>query len=748
MRMLLLLSFVPLLAANDLDDLRLRWRQMLVGGTNLDSTLPQVAARLASIESTARRNWSSLDKSAGRQALWPQVARTDISADITGAYNRLRAMATAWATPGQALYQDAGLLADTVAGLDWMEAHRYHAGLKEYDNWWDFEIGSPVTLVETSTLLYDHLSHDQLARYMAAIAQFVPDVSVSNRSVSTGANLADNCKHTLLRGALLQDRALVATAAKALLPVFALVTTGDGFYADGSFVQHRRQAYTGSYGQVLLGDVANLLYLLAGSPWDIAGVARESVRHWVWDGYTPLIYRGAMMDMVRGRAVSRANSSDHSNGHGTIAALLRLSGSMAPDDAARLRSLIKRWLQEDTSRDPYASMPLDLIGEARRLMADASVVPAAPPSFSRVYASMDRVVHQRPGWAVGIAMYSSRIFNFEFMDNENAHAWHTGDGMVYVYNGDLTQFSDNFWPTVDPQRIPGTTVVHGSTPRTREINGSPAVGGASLDGYSAVMMQLQPVGDELSAKKSWFLLDDELVALGADIRSTAAQPVETIVENRRLTSAPVVTNGPDHSWIQIATGTPRAGIGYYFPGKPEVHSTFDLRRGSWHDINANGPADELTARYQTIWFDHGVKPQGATYAYIELPGQNGQNMLHYLPQIEIAQNDAAAQAIMHPGLGLKAANFWTAGGPVAGISSDGVASVLVHAAGGTVNVAVADPTQLNEGVLHVELNLPAGAVVSKDDGVTVERTTPTVRLAVAVKGSQGKSFRVSLRAAQ
>ena len=30
--------------------------------------------------------------------------------------------------------------------------------------------------------------------------------------------------------------------------------------------------------------------------------------------------------------------------------------------------------------------------------------------------------------------------------------------MTYLYNGDLTQFSDCFWPTVDPYRLPGTTI--------------------------------------------------------------------------------------------------------------------------------------------------------------------------------------------------------------------------------------------------------------------------------------------------
>ena len=129
-----------------------------------------------------------------------------------------------------------------------------------------------------------------------------------------------------------------------------------------------------------------------------------------------------MMDMVRGRAMSRVNTSDQGSGHGTIAALLRLTESGPAEDAARLHGAIKRWFQDDTSRDPYGSVPLDLIGEARRILNDPSIAAAASPTASHIFASMDRVVHQRPGWAAGIAMHSARIYNFESIDNENFHA--------------------------------------------------------------------------------------------------------------------------------------------------------------------------------------------------------------------------------------------------------------------------------------------------------------------------------------
>lgn len=45
-------------------------------------------------------------------------------------------------------------------------------------------------------------------------------------------------------------------------------------------------------------------------------------------------------------------------------------------------------------------------------------------------------------YAVGLAMYSNRIANFEYGNTENAHAWHTADGMLYLYNRDFNQFGE------------------------------------------------------------------------------------------------------------------------------------------------------------------------------------------------------------------------------------------------------------------------------------------------------------------
>src|ERR1700719_1460887 len=244
-----LIGLVPALASADsFDDLRLRWRQVLIGGTSLDTTIPQVRSALASVNSTGKRYLASLQTTASRQSLWTDIASTTVSADISSNYSRLHSLALGWATPGQSLYQDSGLLADLRSALNWMDGNLYNARVaQEYDNWYDWEIGAPVLLADIAILLYDQLTTDQLSRYMAAIERFDsnPAIMIVN-TVSTGANRTDKCKIALLRGILVKDPNKIALAVGDLSPVFSYVTAGDGFYVDGSFIQHTRHPYTGS----------------------------------------------------------------------------------------------------------------------------------------------------------------------------------------------------------------------------------------------------------------------------------------------------------------------------------------------------------------------------------------------------------------------------------------------------------------------------------------------------------------------
>jgi hypothetical protein len=181
----------------------------------------------------------------------------------------------------------------------------------------------------------------------------------------------------------------------------------------------------------------------------------------------------------------------------------------------------------------------ECLGRAPAAVGVFATEPAVLGNF--VFASMDRVVHLGAGFGLGLSMSSTRIYTYESINSENLHGWYTGDGMMYLYNADLTQFSDSFWPTVNPRRLPGTTV-DAAQARANASGQSTApnynwVGGATLGRWGVAGMQLKGWSNTLTAKKSWFMFDDEIVCLGAGITSTDNRTIETTIEHRLLNTS-------------------------------------------------------------------------------------------------------------------------------------------------------------------------------------------------------------------
>lgn len=735
--------------------LRQKWFDYLTGGTNLNLGDATIRNALTSITNNANNYWSSLNKSPSRTYLWSDASSTTVSAHITTCFNRLNSMALGWAATGSILYSNASLQADILSALDWMNNNRYNATNSKYGNWWDWEIGSPMALDDICVLMFEALSPAQLSNYMAAVDKFSP---VPNM---TGANLVWKSRVVGVRGALVQDAGKLTLTRDAFSQVFPYVTSGDGFYTDGSFIQHTKHPYTGGYGSSLLANLSPLLPWLKGSAWEIIDPRQTNIANWVFNSFEPLLYRGACMDMVRGREISRSGSPDHGTGNNIMQSVLRISQFAAPADAVRMRRLVKELALADTSRSFVGGCPLSLIPTGEQLLADTNTLPRGELVAHFQFPCMDRVVHLRPGFGVALSLFSTRIYDYESINGENLHNWFTGSGMTYLYNPDLTHYSDSFWCTVNPYRLAGTTV-----PRTSRANGygqSQAssfnwVGGASLDEtYGAVGMELGTYGSTLTARKSWFCFDDEIVALGAGITSGDATNVETTAENRMITTAGTnvftvdgvvqsatlgwsnAFTGP--SWAHLVGDVAGAHIGYYFPQPVTVQALREARTGSWSQINTNGSTSSVTRNYLTLWFDHGTKPTNATYAYTLLPNKSAAEVAAYAgdPDIEVVENSALAQAVREKRVGLFAANFWTAGSKTADfVTCDNKASFISRETLDDLKVAVADPTQTNTGSLTLTLNRMAVALAYADPGVNVTQLSPAIQMTVSMSGRKGQ----------
>ena len=767
--------FVSILRADEFDTLRLKWRDTIVGA-GYDTADTDVAARLASIASTANTYWSSLDKSVSRTYLWSDAASTTVSADITTNYSRLRAMALAYATSGCSLQGNATLLSDISGGLDWMYTNRYNPTKSIYDNWYEFEIGSPIQITDIAVLLYDQLTATQLTNNMNTVEKFTPSATTQatggTSGTFTGANRMWKIRAVAVRGCVVKASAKMAAARDAFGALFVYSTSSDGFYTDGSYLQHTFHPYTAGYGSSLLGTIVPVMAWLSGSTWAVTDPAQSNMFQWVYDSFEPIIYRGAAWDLVRGREISRSSGSPQATGHSLLDSIMQMAQFAPTGDAARMKSMVKYWAQNDTIRNFITNRPLPTLPMAKQLMADAGVTPRGELTGHYTFAEMDRVIHLGKGYGLGLSMSSSRIANFESINGENLKGWFTGDGMTILYNADLNQFGDAYWPTIDAYRLPGitadTTAV--KTPSVPNSIGPRAqgqgtltaynwVGGATLGKFGAAGMQLDGWSVTLTGKKSWFMFDDEIVCLGAGITSTDARPIETTVENRKLTTAGTnafTVNGvakpatlawsetmSSVNWAHLVGNVTGSDIGYYFPQASTLKAVREARSGAWADIDDGASATSITRNYLRFGFDHGSSPTNATYQYVLLPGRTARRVSQYAaaPQVSVIANNGNVQAVSETTLGITAANFWTDTSQTAGgITVDKKCSVMVQNDGAFIDVAISDPTQANTGTVTMQLSSAANTMVSADSAITVMQITPNIAMTVNVNAAQGQTF--------
>ncbi|MFJ3382143.1 polysaccharide lyase 8 family protein [Curtobacterium sp. NPDC090217] len=778
-------------APTDFARYRSQWLGTLIA--DYDASDPVLVAYVQDTATAANVFWhgaTPLDTSANRTTLWADLASPTTSSTVTSTANRLRQLALALRSPGSSLSGNSALRADLVSALDWFLAHKYDA-TSYYDNWWDWQIGTPLALNDFVVLMYDDLSAAQISTAMAAIEHYEPDPKVTGGATSTGANRNWACAVTMLRGAISGDQAVIDGARHDLETIFPYATSGDGMYTDGGFVQHVTYAYTAGYGLSLLQVLSSMMVASLSTPWAFSTAQVAEVFDWTQDNFAPWVYGGGFMDMNHGRGISRFYETDRRQGRLVLGVLLQLAAVFPTTGAQQLRSQVKGWLTAYDSytfagstpgeRQPgfftYDPVPiqqvlLTSVVLGRALMADTAVPVGDESTRTVVATSMARAVHRRPGFAMGFAMETTAIKPYECANGENRMGWYQGEGAVYLYlPNQLGHWANEWWPTADKTRIPGTTVVQ-KTPTVgvgvRSTVANTWAGGAVLDGDAAIGMGLSFTTQPLRARKSWFCIGDAVVCLGAGITSSDGNVVQTIVEQRNVgpsgRTAPII----DGATFDTVRSTPTAftpkwayipsTCGYLFPQDgTTVQVVREDRTGKWTDMDDRGTYEDGTTysrRFIGFWIDHGTDPTDAQYAYIQLPGATQAQVAGAaatMADVTIAANTDDVQAVTRKtGAATSTdhvtmANFWKATTPpkAAGIQVDQRASVVLNRQGDQLSVAVSDPTQRVTGEVVVTLD---SAVLERDPAdpgdteVRVVSTSPRLQIAVPVGGAAGRSF--------
>jgi hyaluronate lyase len=756
--------------------LRARWVDYLTGGAGVDLANPDVARLVDDLSARAADALATALPLAPSGDLWADLPmRGPKEGNISGSYQRVLLVATAWATHGTAQAGDPAVAATLVAWYRHLSSYWYTLTIPKAGNWWFWEIGIPRTLGDLTAIIDGQLEQADRDAAMTAVRRFTPNPNWRGTGTSlaeTGGNRADKALACLLRGIASRSEADMVLARDALSDVvrgganslFRHVTSGNGFYADGSYIDHSYLPYVGTYGNVALAGVARSLMLLAGSPWDVTDPAVSVILDAPDQAFAPFIWNGRMLETVRGRAVSRERERDFHDGFTTANSLLLLAAGLGEPHRTAYRSLAKGWLERCTV--PHASTAG--IGDASRalaLLADDAVEAAPEPTGHRHFGAQERMVHRGAGWAFTVATSSKRIGRYEWGNNENNLGWHQGDGAAYLYvEGDQGQFSDDYWPTVDPYRLPGTTA--SLTPRSSGASGAGTgiprasnawAGGVSLAGRwgTAGMDLVNSLGD-VSAKKSWFVLDDLIIALGSDVQ--AWSDAETTVENRsfatdaevRLTldgapvSGPVTAEAP--KWAHLA------GVaGYVFVGAQRVHAQVAERSGSWYDLNSGadtaGSSDRRTRRYATLSALHPAGTAGGAYGYVILPGASAAQTAEAAAglELEVLRQDAAAHIVRLTRGGVRfilAHLFQPVGEGV--VQADGPCAVIATRHGNEAQLAVSSPTRaIERAAITVDFGRPLRTVVSADERLAVAGGK-VVAIEAALSNGGGRSFEATL----
>ncbi|HEI9032016.1 TPA: polysaccharide lyase 8 family protein [Staphylococcus aureus] len=646
----------------DYEKLRNIWLDVNYGYDKYDENNPDMKKKFEATENEAEKLLKEMKTESDRKYLWESSKDLDTkSADMTRTYRNIEKISEAMKHKNTKLKTDENKTKVKDA-LEWLHKNAYG---KEPDkkvadltsnfknktsrntnlNWWDYEIGTPRALTNTLILLQEDFTDEEKKKYTAPIKTFAPDSdkilsSVGKSEPAKGGNLVDISKVKLLESIIEEDKDMMKKSIDSFNTVFTYAqnsATGkerNGFYKDGSYIDHQDVPYTGAYGVVLLEGISQMMPMIKETPFNDSNQNDTTLKSWIDDGFMPLIYKGEMMDLSRGRAISRENETSHSASATVMKSLLRLSDTMDKSTKAKYKKIVKTSVESDSSykQTDYLSSYSD-ISKMKSLMEDSTISTNGLTQQLKIYNDMDRVTYHNKGldFAFGLSMTSKNVARYESINGENLKGWHTGAGMSYLYNSDVKHYRDNFWATADMKRLAGTTTLDNEEPKSTDVKKSSKtfVGGTKFDDqHASIGMDFENQDKTLTAKKSYFILNDKIVFLGTGIKSTdSSKNTVTTIENRKAndyklykddTQTTNSDNQETNSLFLESTNSTQNNIGYHFLNESKITVKKESHTGKWSDINKSQKDIQKTDEYYEVTQKH--SNTDSKYAYVLYPG--------------------------------------------------------------------------------------------------------------------------------
>ena len=184
------------------------WASELVGDTSGTLQDEIYLENVRSLDGKSRNYLNTMKDplSPNTQELWTDKAMNDaeMGAKVTEALDRLKMIATQYRTPLSDLYQDETVRIQILEAMEFVLANKYGPDTKKgSSNWWDWEIGSPRSMMDVAFLMAEELPAAMKQQIVKTIDRFVPkaDYRLNSSLKETGANLIDKVSIVIKRAA-------------------------------------------------------------------------------------------------------------------------------------------------------------------------------------------------------------------------------------------------------------------------------------------------------------------------------------------------------------------------------------------------------------------------------------------------------------------------------------------------------------------------------------------------------------------
>jgi len=505
-------------------------------------------------------SWPKIEYTSQQRGDWPASAHLSY----------LQSLARAYQKPGQKYYRDQKLLAKFHLALNYWLANDFQC-----PNWWYPQIGVPMSLAPTLVLMESELSAEQLAQ----------GIKILDRAKigMTGQNKVWQSGNVLMKSLLLRDASTIGKASAAIQEEMK-VSLQEGIQPDGSFHQHGPQIQFGNYGLAYVGDMMKWVRILRNTPFKFDESKISILRNYLLDGQRWITWKDQMDISACGRQLF-VNAQQGKAG-----------------------SLNKSFRQMETIDPDFA----DVYKKANQY---------ENLTGNKHFYRSDFQIQRTPEYYFSVKMCSERVIGAESCNSENIRGYYLGDGATYLYQSGKEY--ENIFPYWDWKKIPGSTTHQDDmelpvlTAAGYRIK-SDFVGGVS-DGKSGIaVMDYNRNG--LTAKKVWFIFDDQVVCMGAGINSDEGIPVTTSVNQSFLNGETIVK---DQSEKTLPAGSSEVlkpvwvlhdKTGYFFPDGGSLKLETKTVTGSWNRVASMYKNEALESEIFKLWFEHGSNPKDQTYA--------------------------------------------------------------------------------------------------------------------------------------